>query len=860
MIFSRKPISQLMLVMLLVCLLPSCFPKGKLLGVFNRTSVKNPPKDSTPFVFDNRIIIEPGVIAKDEQKRLESELGDYWDDTIKARIIQQWGLFYRVKSPQLYDSIGLYRSQIFMNSYLQSQGYYNAVLSTDSQLTVFKKNSELAASLSGAVAAGGLGALINRNNRLTTGLIAGAAGAGMGYIIGSWIDKKAKPEYRVTSIMKVNPGKRLHFDSIAFNFIDTANAPGDSALHFLASQIWSKSYLRKNDPYSKQIIAAELDRLVAHFRNNGYYRLNRDNLVAFVDTTDQLIDSLIIDPFELARKTAEAAESRRQKPTADVTIMQATQAKSIPFDTTVITRYYIGNIFYYPETDATTDIPDTLLLKSNFKTKGGTKSNIYMKYKNEESLFRMRPLIRHTYMIKGELYSDRSFYRTVNTLGQMGAWQQVEWRDSIKGDSIDFHIFLSPAKKKRIKYDLDLTRSTADFASSNNLFGVGGNITYLNRNFQRGAIQWSSFIRGGVELNFESKEKFLQTTQLGAGTSFSIPHLTWPFRYLEKKADAARTVININGSYTDRKDFFRVRSLITNMGWEYRIGQEATTIRFPNIELYSLDTLTELRKQFIANPFLRTAFNTGSVISFIYTYSKNGGSVRNPNFSYQRRMGFEFAGLVIPQIFPSTKDNLYQYIKVEGEYTMKWQYPKKAFVLHGFAGAGLNTVNDPVLGKTLPFFKQFIAGGPNSMRAWGLRQLGLGSSILSDTSTTFSDRFGDFQLEGNVEYRFQLADIGGVKFNSAVFMDIGNIWNLKKDPDNPAARLRLNKIPDDIAIALGVGLMRLNVSNFIIRVDFALKLKDPARRDAEWLFKKFTWRNQNGNANYAFQIGIGLPF
>ena len=170
-------------------------------------------------------------------------------------------------------------------------------------------------------------------------------------------------------------------------------------------------------------------------------------------------------------------------------------------------------------------------------------------------------------------------------------------------------------------------------------------------------------------------------------------------------------------------------------------------------------------------------------------------------------------------------------------------------------GAGI-----PFYDKTLPFFKQFVAGGPNSMRAWGLRQLGLGSSLLSDTSDEFSDRTGDLQLEGNCEYRFQVADMGSVKFNSAVFMDVGNIWNFKSDPANPEARLEFSKIPDDLAVAIGVGLMRLNVANFIIRVDFALKLKDPARREAEWLWDKFTWRNRNGNNNYAFQIGIGMPF
>ncbi|MEJ7678285.1 MAG: BamA/TamA family outer membrane protein [Segetibacter sp.] len=71
------------------------------------------------------------------------------------------------------------------------------------------------------------------------------------------------------------------------------------------------------------------------------------------------------------------------------------------------------------------------------------------------------------------------------------------------------------------------------------------------------------------------------------------------------------------------------------------------------------------------------------------------------------------------------------------------------------------------------------------MRAWGVRQLGLGSSLLSDTSTKFRDRFGDIQLEADLEYRYPIATIGGVKVNSALFVDMGNIWNLKNNVEQP---------------------------------------------------------------------------
>jgi outer membrane protein assembly factor BamA len=195
------------------------------------------------------------------------------------------------------------------------------------------------------------------------------------------------------------------------------------------------------------------------------------------------------------------------------------------------------------------------------------------------------------------------------------------------------------------------------------------------------------------------------------------------------------------------------------------------------------------------------------------------------------------------------------------------------FAYRFFAGIGYNYSNDPVIGQSLPFFKQFIAGGPYSMRAWGVRQLGLGSSLLSDTSSVFRDRYGDIQLETNFEYRFPITTLGGVKVNSALFADIGNIWNLKNNIDNPGSKLTLNRLYRDMAIAAGSGL-RFDFNYFLVRFDFAYKVKDPTRRsnngwmsirDFEWRNKEYEVKDGNGKValkrnNFSFQLGIGMPF
>ena len=146
---------------------------------------------------------------------------------------------------------------------------------------------------------------------------------------------------------------------------------------------------------------------------------------------------------------------------------------------------------------------------------------------------------------------------------------------------------------------------------------------------------------------------------------------------------------------------------------------------------------------------MRNSFNTGYVISaqgnLIITYNGKHGITNYASFSAEE------SGL------PGLKSSkIYQYIKGVAEYRKSIPLNKTTLALRALAGVGYNYNGSGRFGVTLPFFKQFVAGGPNSMRAWGLRQLGLGSSLLSDTASTFRDRYGDMQLEGNVEYRYRL--------------------------------------------------------------------------------------------------------
>jgi outer membrane protein assembly factor BamA len=177
----------------------------------------------------------------------------------------------------------------------------------------------------------------------------------------------------------------------------------------------------------------------------------------------------------------------------------------------------------------------------------------------------------------------------------------------------------------------------------------------------------------------------------------------------------------------------------------------------------------------------------------------------------------------------------------------------------------------------LPFFKQYFGGGPNSMRGWPVRGIGVGGQQLAPYQSSgirFNDRTGDIQLEGNVEYRFNVAPLfsNAVLFQMALFTDIGNIWNFKNTrPDGQMDTTQFNfkNLYKQLGVSSGMG-FRFDFNYFVIRFDVALRFKRPdVLQNDGWRIPDVSLRNLFGSSyenrlwryeNFNATIGIGYPF
>jgi outer membrane protein assembly factor BamA len=437
---------------------------------------------------------------------------------------------------------------------------------------------------------------------------------------------------------------------------------------------------------------------------------------------------------------------------------------------------------------------------------------------------------------------------------------------------LDAKIRLYPNPKQNLNIALETSRNVSDILTTGQLFGVGLNGRLLNRNAYREAIQTVTSARFGIELGAD----FIQTLQASLAHTVNFPKFISPIKIRTDSIIAPRTVLNLNAAYTDRLLFYKSLSFNTSWGYEWikgrrredqdLVGQrwrktwQYIPLNFEYTDVTKTDSLTKLEDKISSYKF---AFNSGMIISQILSLATG---VEKDNKLTLLRGRIEESGALFGLLKNIELGKLARFIKIDGEIKHVINRPHSSWAFRAFAGYGFvygktdtSTTGEPkiVNENNLPFFKAFFAGGPYSMRAWQIRRLGPGSSDVYEKPGTNGERFGNMQIELNTEYRFNITTIAGIKLNSALFVDMGNIWSTEFDSTDTRikeASFNFGRLYKDLAIGAGTSL-RFDFDFFLIRLDWAYKLKDPL-----YAYKNDGWFNDIRIRNGQFQLGIGYPF
>jgi len=431
-------------------------------------------------------------------------------------------------------------------------------------------------------------------------------------------------------------------------------------------------------------------------------------------------------------------------------------------------------------------------------------------------------------------------------------------------DRLDVDIILNPSLTQNFSVGVETNTSNRSF--------LGGNVnaTYLNKNIDKKADRFTTSANFGTELQKINGATRFSIFNYGGEIKYEVPRLFFFLktgRLLSERAPMSYTALKFN--HQEWLQYYTLNSIDLSYGYDWTSGSrfrhEIKPISFNIIDI--LSTTDTFQKTLDQNPLLAVSFRDqiilGSQYKFSFTTKKSPD--QKSYFFYQNY--FEIAGNSAYALNRLTNSNrksgftmfgtpFAQFIKDEIEISFhKDISTKRTFVARIKTGVGFAYGNS----QTLPFTKKFFAGGPNTLRGFGFRSIGPGRYTYESTTNSINpiQQSGDMSLLLNAEYRFPLVSI----FKGSLFVDAGNIWLIRNDPDRPEGVFKLDEFYSQLAVNTGFGL-RLDLGFFVLRGDLGIPLYTPyAPENERWInsveaknFKE--WRKRYTVLN----IAIGYPF
>ena len=654
-----------------------------------------------------------------------------------------------------------------------------------------------------------------------------------------------------------------------------AYAIPDKRIDSLVATSLANSPLKVGQRYDEANINAEKIRIEELLRNQGYYGFSRQYVkprVARDTTFDQPADTLS-QPVDLLVRVLNPENGQHKVYTIGDVDVRIFRDPAIPLDTVVANgvRYFMEPNMY-----------STRLLNTKISLRPGTL------YRQTDYATTQRQL----FLLNQFKFASVNFTDTT----------QQRLRTLIAATPLD-------------KYDYSLEGGfTLLYQAQGNLPGPFGNLSLRARNLFGGLETFEVALRLGIEAQTgystqQTSPIFYSAQEFGVTTSLLFPQILFPtpvrFRFT---ALNPRTQFSVGYNASVRPDYSRrnLRGTMTYL-WQQSQAKQFTAsildVNYLQSKVISPDFQAFINAAIAQGSTIDKSFRNAffSSISFGYTYNTNViGQNKRANFF---RVTTESGGTTLnllktPGILSLTEDTgleFYKYLRANVDY--RHYLPLAPRTTLAFrANAGLLFGYGP--NETGPYEKRFFGGGPNSVRAWLPRRLGLGASYPRTTPSAetyspifrgpYGERFdysfeqpGDVLLEGSAELRGRLfklfADING-----AAFIDIGNVWTLRNLvnapgtvlPANPLggptnAVFRTGSFLEQFAVGMGVGL-RIDFSIVVLRLDAAVKAYDPARRyinatgqevDERFILKQFSFNRLTTGPNpVVLNIGIGYPF
>lgn len=614
--------------------------------------------------------------------------------------------------------------------------------------------------------------------------------------------KKAKILYRVTT------GPEYMLDSIIL--------PTDSChlTHVIDSVARRIKYLKPGVRYSSDSLSTVRTRIANSLRNRGYYFFRPEYIEYLADST--------INPRHIALKMK--------------------LASNIP--AFALKRYRTGKVTTYIYRNEGGGTPDTIHTR--------VSDVVQMK----PSRLRTKVIPENVAFRPGKYFSVRDMDRTQTYLSRLSIFNAINIE--VTPDTASTEPLLDVDIACTFDRPLEASIEVNASSKSNSYLGPGVILGVTNRNVFGGGEQLSVNLTGAYEWQTgRNRSSVFNSYEVGLNASLAFPRLLAP-KFIPRLRRAANwTRVSLGADLLNRPHYFKMAQFNASFGYDWRskryIANNLTVFKLTYTNLmhttHAFDSIMD------ANPAIAQSFKSQFIPQMSYSMVYDRAMNRNNTINIQatvteagnvfwalweacgKKGEKELFGNPFSQFIKGTAQVVYGR-RLGGSH---WLMSR---VMVGAAHAYGNS-------SQVPYSEQFYCGGANSVRAFTVRSLGPGSYHTPGKSANdYFDQTGTFKFEANIEYRFPILG----PLHGAVFMDAGNVWLLKDDPQRPGGTLKASSFLRELALGTGAGL-RFDIGMLVVRADLGIGIHAPYDTGRSGYYNMTSFKN-----SLAFHLAIGYPF
>lgn len=652
---------------------------------------------------------------------------------------------------------------------------------------------------------------------------------------------------RATITYRTEQNQPYRINNLAYDF-------QDKFLKQIILPDTAHTLIRRGEIFDITMLDAERERITEYLKQRGYYNFSVNNIEYIADT---LGGNHLVDLEMVIKQYLEGYN---------------TQGEAIMENNKV---YRVDQINIYPNYD-----PNVARTDPDFRKRLDT-----LYYRGLNIIYEGKPNLRPKILRQAVpfypnyVYNADQLARTYTDLTALGYFRStkvsfVEQPDSVgasnlvsyigetadstqtrytKEGYLQCNILCTPALKQSFKVDLEGS-TTASF------YGLKATVGYQNRNIFRGAESFDIAFSAGYEYMKSSDARKRNAKEFGVTTGLSFPRFLLPIRTGRfRSVNQPKTKLEFSINFQDRPYY---RRTLSSVGLTYlwsNARYSSFSLRPIDINVVDMGYLDEDFLKDSDNEYLKASFTTQFIagLSFGYVYNNQrkhlGGNATLLRFNIET-VGNLIDGLEHLFSKPATGEDFYrifgmryaQYVRTDLSASRKIMLGGKvALVGRLYGGIALPYGNS----NSIPADRLFYAGGSNGMRGWAPRTLGPGSQPRERDK--YPMQLADLKLEANLELRFPIWGI----VHGATFLDLGNIWNLKSNPNDypDSAVFYADRFYKQLGFNTGIGL-RIDIKFAVLRLDWGIQLHNPNDPAGERWIHNFQWDNT------ALNFGVGYPF